>query len=45
MTHVKYGSLNFFSANSKAKVQKSRKSEISEMSFSMDTHLMNLYSF
>ena len=45
MTHVKYGSLNFFSANSKAKVQKSRKSEISGMSFSMDTHLMNLYSF
>ena len=39
MTHAKYGLLNFCSANSIVKVHKILKSEISEMSFSIDSDL------
>lgn len=42
MVHAKYGLLNFIITNSIAKVQKSPKSEISEMSISIDIHLYHI---
>ena len=42
MTHAKYTLLNCCSANSIAKVSRIPKSEISGMSFSIDSHLATL---
>ena len=44
MTHAKSGLLNFSSANSIAKVQKSPKSEISKMSFPVDSHDLQVWN-